>query len=349
MLLIRFILLPISLIYALVIIIRNKLYDWKILASTKFDLPIISIGNITVGGTGKTPHIAYLISLLKEKYKIAVLSRGYGRLTKGFKLVDEHSTATIVGDEPFMLKQKYADILVAVDESRVNGITSLREKDPTIQAILLDDAFQHRAVKVGLSIVLVDYNQPIFNDFLLPAGRLRETKSGLARADIIIVSKTPSILEKEKKEEFERKLNLQAHQKLFFSYLEYGNLISLDHSTFAISTCKEYDCLLLTGIANAQPLKDYISTHFNSIKHLAYRDHYSYSLTDVKAIKKQWEHLKTEKKLLLTTEKDFVKLNKQEFKDELNNVMLYYIPIEVKFYESLGENFNAIILNYLSK
>lgn len=348
MLLIRLILLPLSLIYALVIILRNKFYDWKIFSSTQFSIPVISVGNITVGGTGKTPHIAYLIALLKDQYKIAVLSRGYGRSSTGFKLVSEKYPVTKVGDEALMLKQKYPETIMAVDESRINGINTLLESNPDIQVMLLDDAFQHRAVKPGLSVVLVDYYQPVFNERLLPAGRLRENKSALSRADVIVLSKTPIDLTIEQQHEFEQKIQLQPHQKLYFSYLSYGDLVSLNESisSIPVSKLKKYDCLLVTGIANTKSLIDFVKPNCQSVKHIAFNDHHNYSADDIKNIIKQFEELKSDKKIILTTEKDAVRFN--NFKKELLNRPVYYVPIEVQFHTSKKEKFQDMIFQYIN-
>lgn len=347
MLFIRLILLPLTLIYALVIILRNKFYDWKIFSSILFTIPVISVGNITVGGTGKTPHIAYLAALLKDKYKIAILSRGYGRSSRGFKLVSEKYPASKVGDEPLMLKQKYPEVIMAVDESRVNGIYKLLESNPDIQLVLLDDAFQHRAVKPGLSIVLVDYYQPVFHDWLLPVGRLRENIGALSRADIIIVSKTPDHFTREQQKELEQKLHLLQHQKLYFSYLNYGELVSLDEgvASIPVSQLKEYDCILVTGIANTKPLLEFIKPNSYSVKHLAFNDHHNYTGADIQNILKSYKELRGDKKLIITTEKDAVRL--AAFKKEFPDNVVYYIPIEVKFHASAKENLIDHILNYI--
>ncbi len=350
MFLIRLILLPLSLIYSLAIFIRNKLYDWKIFSSTQFNIPIISVGNITVGGTGKTPHIAYLIELLQKHYKLAVLSRGYGRMSKGFKLLTEKSIAAKVGDEPLMLKQKFPKAIVAVDENRVNGINQILQLHPKVQTILLDDAFQHRAVKAHLSIVLIDYNQPIFNDFLLPAGRLRENKSALSRANIIIVSKTPSNLSEQEQKQWEQKLQLRSHQQLYFSFIAYGEPVAMQDEGFPIAKTelKNYDCLLVSGIANAEPLIGFVKSNCKSVKHLAYQDHYNYTIKDIQKIRKTFETINSEKKLFITTEKDFSRMSNPEFKNELKNVAAYYLPIEVQFHNTTPLSFNDYILSFLN-
>jgi tetraacyldisaccharide 4'-kinase len=346
--LIRIILLPLSLLYALGILLRNTLYDWKIFSITEFDIPIISIGNITIGGTGKTPHIDYLISLLKDKYQIAVLSRGYNRLSKGFQLINEKAEVSRAGDESRMLKNKFPDVMVAVDESRINGIHKLRELNPKLQVVLLDDAFQHRSVKAGLSIVLIDYNQNVFDDYLLPAGRLRENINALKRADIIIISKTPEFLKDEQRTVFINKLNLEKDQRIYFSHIKYGDLISLNDKKKAmpVSNFKEYDCILISGIAQSKPLEAFIQSKFKSFQHLKYRDHHHYTIQDIHYIKKHFDNFKNDKKLLLTTAKDAVKLKDYT---EIKDLPFYYLPIEVKFQKEDAESFNEEIFYYLSK
>ena len=348
--LLRLILLCLSKVYGGVVRFRLFMFQHRVFRKVILGCPVISVGNITVGGTGKTPHVAYLMELLHTHYKVAVLSRGYGRISKGFKLLTEKSIATKVGDEPLMLKQKFKNAIVAVDENRVNGINQILQLHPEVKTILLDDAFQHRAVKAHLSIVLVDYNQPVFNDFLLPAGRLRENKSALSRANIIIVSKTPNNLSVHEQKEFEAKLNLLSHQQLYFSFIVYGNPIAIESDGLAITIVdlKDYDCLLLSGIANATPLLNFIQNKAHSVKHFAYQDHYNYLLSDVKKIKNNFDAIKSEKKILLTTEKDFTRLNNAEFKNELKDIAFYYLPIEVQFHNTAPLSFNDYIMSFLS-
>lgn len=248
---------PVSMLYGIGASIRNKLFDWGMLRSRSFPFPLICIGNLTVGGTGKTPHTEYLIRLLKKEFKVAALSRGYKRETKGFVLASSSSTAAEIGDEPFQMARKFPDITVAVDADRCEGINLIQEKCPATEVILLDDAFQHRYVTPGLSVLLTDYNRPIYEDQLLPAGRLRETRNGKKRADMIIVTKCPAGLSDTEQESIKRKLQPHSGQKVLFTTMKYGKLQPLfanaaERSLDSLK--KQEEILLLTGIASPDGL-----------------------------------------------------------------------------------------------
>lgn len=339
MILIKMFLLPISLIYGIVVWCRNKCFDWGVFKSKSFIFPIISVGNISAGGTGKTPHVEYLIRLLKETPKKAILSRGYGRKTKGFLSVQSDSKAEMVGDEPLQYAQKFHDVEVAVQEDRVKGVKKLEKEGSEL--IVLDDAFQHRWIKPGLNILLTTYSNLYIDDFLLPIGSLREGKLSVLRADIIVVTKTPKALLPVDKKRLVEQIAPWPHQQLCFSYYDYSHPIHLFSGEEA--PLGEQQILLLTGIANAQSIKDYLIGKVEVVEHLEYKDHHPYSSKDVEKIIQEWEQVKSSKKLLLTTEKDAVRL--REFKEELKELPICYLPVEVKFHE--GEKFNDLVLKYV--
>lgn len=346
-------LLPLSWIYGSGVWLRNKLFDWKILKSREFKLPVICIGNISVGGTGKTPHTEYLVSLLKDRYNVAVLSRGYKRKTKGFLLANENSNAREIGDEPKQIKDKFKNITVAVDEDRCHGIDKLLEtgeKRPDI--ILLDDAFQHRYVKPGLSILLTSYDKIITEDCLLPAGRLREQVSGIERADIIIVTKCPDDMSPIDFRIKHNELNPYPYQKLFFTTFKYGNLVNIVNSDCRKKLCeitRKDSIVLLTGIANPKPMIDRLSCHSDNIVLMDFPDHHNFSSDDLKRIIKTFEKCESEKKYIITTEKDAarLKLHIKAFENIADSIFI--LPIEVEFLLNQGNMFNKIIEDYVRK
>ncbi len=335
----RKILFPFSLIYSAIISIRNVAYDKGILPSRSFDFPIIVVGNLNVGGTGKSPHIEYLIRLLNKKYKIAVLSRGYKRKSKGFQLADENSTASQLGDEPLQFYRKFKDIFVAVDTNRVNGIISLRRLNDPPEIILLDDAFQHRSVKAGLFILLTSFDDLYVDDLVLPSGNLRENRKGARRADIIIVTKCPSNISKEDRLKISKKLKLKKHQLIFFSTIVYSESLIGVNGELSVSRLNEFKVLLVTGIANSKPLEQYLESLNIDFHHLKYRDHYSFSKLDKEKINRKFEGMKGNKKIILTTEKDYVRAFSN------GNEHFYYLTILSKILEE--EAFNEEILNYV--
>ena len=338
----RKILFPFSLIYCAVVSIRNVAFDLGILTSKSFDFPTIVVGNLNVGGTGKSPHIEYLVRLLKGKYKVAVLSRGYKRKSKGFQLANENSTVSQLGDEPLQFYRKFKDLLVAVDTDRVNGIISLRQLNSPPQIILLDDAFQHRKVKAGLSILLTSYDDLYVDDLVLPSGNLRENKRGVRRADIIIVTKCPSSISKADRLKISKKLKLQQRQSIFYSTILYGKSLIGGKGNISVSELNEFKVLLISGIANSKPLEQYLEEMNVNFNHLKYQDHYNFSKSDKEKINRKFENIKEHKKLILTTEKDYVRA----FSSENENI--YYLPILSKIIDK-EEDFNDEILNYVRK
>lgn len=345
----KILLLPFALLYGFAIFLRNCLYDWKFLRSTSFDKHTICIGNLAVGGTGKTPHVEYLARLLKKDYLVATLSRGYKRKTSGFRLADEMSTADDIGDEPLQYKSKFADVVVSVDASRVNGVKKISELRPEPQVVLLDDAFQHRAIKCGLNIVVSEYSNLYLYDHLMPAGRLRESKSGIARADIIVVSKTPDRTTAIELRNTLKDIKALPHQRVFFSWLKYGELYAFDKPSETLDTLNDlfrFNVVLFTGIGNAQPMITYLKEYASDVLHISFADHHSYNETDLAGIAARYEALEGGNKIIVTTEKDAMRLMKPGLVNMANKLPLYILPIEVDFKDKTQE-FNETILNYV--
>lgn len=331
--------------------IRNMLFDHNILKSVQFDIPVISVGNITIGGTGKTPHVEYLINLIKEKKNLAVLSRGYKRKTKGFLIANDYSTSDDIGDETKQIKTKFPDITVAVDANRVNGVSQLIKKK--INTVILDDAFQHRYIKPGLSILLVDYNRNINTDYLLPYGRLRESVKAKDRADIIIVSKTPETLKPIDRNLVSKNLKPRPCQKLYFSGLRYGKLVPFLSDMVSAPmdwglSVNTYSVVLVTGIARPQQLKKYLERFSKDIHHLNYPDHASFTHNKIKKILFTFNSIKNDKKVIITTEKDAVKIREIEIKDRILKESFFYLPVEV-FIIDKEQEFKNQIIDYVGK
>ncbi|MFI1745451.1 tetraacyldisaccharide 4'-kinase [Thalassobellus sediminis] len=317
-------------IYYGVTSLRNKLYDLGLKQSTTYNFPVICVGNLSVGGTGKTPMIEYLISLLKDDYKVATLSRGYKRKTEGFQLANESSSAESIGDEPFQFYSKFnKEILVAVDSDRRNGIETLQSNNAP-EVILLDDAFQHRKVKAGFNILLTTYGNPYFNDVVLPTGNLREPRRGAKRANIIVVTKCPIGLTENEKNKIIEQIKPKSHQHVFFSSIAYANeVFSLDSS---IKVEDLNDFTLVTGIANANPLVDFLNDKNLKFEHLNFKDHHEFSKEDIAVLNK--------KSRIVTTEKDFMRLKQY---DSLK-AKLFYLPITTVIDDSTA--FNTLIKTF---
>lgn len=346
----RFFLLPFSLLYGIITFIRNKMFDWHILKSHSFDIPIISVGNLSVGGTGKTPHLEYLVRLFHQNKKIATLSRGYGRKSKGFIVAEQNTPSTNIGDEPRQIKQKFPEITVSVCESRVEGVKKLLQMDDSLDLILLDDAFQHRYIKPGLSILLTDYRKLFTRDFVLPTGRLREFRCGAKRADIIVVSKTPKIFSPIDRKRVEESIRLQAHQKLFFSYIKYGKFTPLPFLTqnYCINTPKSI--VLFTGIANPNHLVEYLKWQCKDLTVLKFNDHHDFTVADIEKIKQTYLDVFSKSKILLTTEKDVMRLENTAIKERIQELPIFYLPIEVTFHSNDdGTDIEQMLFSYIKK
>ena len=347
-------LLPLSWFYGIGVGFRNLLFEMNILKSHSYKTPVISVGNITVGGTGKTPHVEYLVRLLKDKIHIAVLSRGYKRKSKGFLLATEESTVAQLGDESFQMKHKYPDIDVAVDKKRTRGIEHLISGACTkteVDAILLDDAYQHRYVKPGLNILLVDYHRLIIHDKLLPAGRLREPVKGKDRADIVIVTKCPNTLNPMEFRVLTKQMNLYPYQQLFFTTIKYEPLLPLFNGMEKMERLEELtgkNILLLTGIASPKQIYYDLKPYARSLQPLRYGDHHNFRKKDIARINAEFDALPSPK-LIITTEKDAVRLKDVEGLSPEARQNLYVLPINITFMLEGEESFNEKIIGYVHK
>ena len=340
----RILLLPIALLYHIVLSIRHKLYDWHILKSKRFEKPVICVGNLNLGGTGKTPHTEYLIRLLKNDYRVATLSRGYGRHTKGFKLAETSSTYNDLGDEPLLYFKKYQGIQVAVDEDRVDGVTHLFGEQG-VEVVLLDDAFQHRSISAGLNILLTEYQRLYMDDYLFPAGTLRDVRSAAKRADIIVISKAPKELSEQEKQQITDKLNISENQKVYFSYLEHAALQPLNEAAKAFSPEEADGAFAFCGIGNPKPFVEELKKRYHAVDFLPFGDHHAYKEKDMKAVLDWFEKLDGEKKIIVTTEKDAARLTNSPYLCQFERTPLYDLPVTVRFHEE--EKFNEEILKYV--
>ena len=342
-----------SWIYSFILSVRNFFYDFKILKSIEFRIPVISIGNITVGGTGKTPHTEYLIELLKQEFEIASLSRGYKRKTKGFRYVETTSSVYESGDEPLQIKLKFPQVTVAVDENRVNGINKLLSSDgihTEPDAIILDDAFQHRSVKPGINILLIDFNRPITQDHILPYGRLRESASERSRANFIIITKCPKKIQPITERILYKELEIKPYQNLFFTTFDYGELTPVfdDTNNKVIATWEEqkHTILLVTGIASPVLLTNYLKPKARKVIDITYPDHHFYTSKDIQNIQDNFEAIESDTKIIVTTEKDMVRLKELDLPDTIRK-NLYYIPLVVNFLNNKKQEFDRKIMNYV--
>jgi tetraacyldisaccharide 4'-kinase len=341
--------LPFSLIYGFIGTIRNGLYNVGMFKSKAFKLPVIVVGNLSMGGTGKSPHIEYLVRLLKKDRKLATLSRGYKRSTKGFIEADSASTAATIGDEPLQFHRKFSDLTVAVDADRVNGITTLLQNHPNLNAILLDDAFQHRKVKPGFSILLTEFDAPYSSDFVVPSGRLREFRGGSNRADIIVVTKCPTNLTEAQRHAMLKRLNPKSDQKVYFSFIKYKGLRSVfgNEALPLESLNNDLTIAVFTGIANPKPLLGFLEQQQCKIEHQQFPDHHAYSSADLQSIRKIFDNIAAENALLLTTEKDAVRFMSTATDQDWKNLPFYYIEIEIAFHGSDKAQFDEQVLNYV--
>ena len=327
---------PFSILYHAVTSIRNRLYDSGIRPSARFEVPVIGVGNLSVGGTGKTPMIEYLIRLLASEYHIATLSRGYGRKTKGVRIANPGDTADTLGDEPFQFYRKFDDkVVVAVGEERVFAIPHILDQHPDTDLILLDDAFQHRSIQPSFQILLTDYNNLFIYDYLLPAGRLRESKAGAARADVVLVTKCPANISEDEMIAIESSIRGYNNKAVFFTRICYGNILPV----IDISPYKPEKVILVSGIANPAPLVEYLRQNVVLVKHFSYADHHAYSRRDIEII---CQAAAKANAAVVTTEKDAVKMDPEIFRHF--SIPFHYLPIEIEFLKS-GKEFDEMVLN----
>jgi tetraacyldisaccharide 4'-kinase len=344
---VRILLYPFALIYGAVVWLRNRLYDSGVYASVEFSVPVISVGNLSVGGTGKTPHVEYLINLLQYQYKVATMSRGYKRRTQGFILADEKANALRIGDEPMQYFMKYPELTVSVAEERLTGIPALLQKRPAIETVILDDAYQHRSVKPGINILITDYSKPFYKDHILPLGTLRESRIAYKRADVIIVSKCPPTLERSIADEMIRSIDPLPHQKVFFTTIEYSqpyNVFSQETESLAGK-----NIVLVCGIAKPEPLVAELKSVASDVHVLSYADHHYFGSRDLEEIKTTHDNWQVPNKVVVTTEKDAARLHLHAEKLVEWGISLIVLPIKVSFLFNNGNDFDSIVLEYVAK
>ena len=350
MVFVKIILFPFACIYGFITGLRNRLFDWKILPSRSFDFPVISVGNLSAGGTGKTPHIEYLAELLRSNYEIAILSRGYRRKTRGFILASQEHSQVEIGDEPMQYLKKFPGVTIAVDEVRKRGISRIMAEKPGTGVILLDDAFQHRYVKPGKSILLTDYHHLYVDDYLIPTGLLRERASGAKRADIIIVTKTPKVFSPITRRNLVKQIRPLPHQRLFFSYVSYEEPVPFKLCNNLKPVARKYSYIIMvTGIANSYPLQEYLSGLCNELIVIDFKDHHQYISQDLDKIYREYQGIISKDKVIFTTEKDATRLDQEAFAAYLNELPFYYVPIRINFHDCDEIRFDKLILDYVQK
>ena len=346
---------PFSLLYGFATGFRNFLFNSKILKSHTFNIPIICVGNLTVGGTGKTPHTEYLTDLLRTNFKVAVLSRGYKRKTNGFRFADDNSLADDIGDEPLQIFRKFPDITVAVDSKRVQGVQTILKEKPDTEVIILDDGFQHRSITPGLSILLSDFERLIIKDDLLPYGNLRESLRNIRRADIILITKSPESISPIQRRLLVKDINKAPYQNLYFTFIKYKDPVNVfDNIVPALDISVESKkadrgIVLVTGIANPKLFLDYLKKSFNEIIHLSFSDHHRFTLKDIEKIQESWKSLTSSLKYVITTEKDAARLREFANIAEPIRSSYYYIPVGTDFLNDDKDEFDNLIVNYVRK
>lgn len=344
----HFLLRPLSPLYGLAVSLRNMLYDLGIFRSRSFPFPVICVGNITVGGTGKTPHVEYIAELLSQYGPIAVLSRGYLRKSSGFRVVGPGDTVAEAGDEPLQMALRLPGVTVAVDRDRVHGIDELHRLIPELKTVILDDGFQHRAVLAGLNILLTDYNRLMTRDRLLPYGRLRESLRGMRRADIIVVTKTPPEISPAEADAISAEINPLPDQQLYFSTLEYGDLKPVFSGVKERRITGVTGVVLVTGIADPTPLAERISAAAGSVTHIQFSDHHNFNRGDISRITSALQALEESDKIVVTTEKDSVRLKEFTIIADPVRELLYYLPVKVRIIKD-EEKFIKRITGYAGK
>ena len=343
----RIILSPFTLLYGMGVGLRNIFYDSGLLKSTSFNIPVISVGNLSVGGAGKTPHVEYLIMLLQEYLNVAVLSRGYKRKSKGFKWVHSNDQVTQTGDEPLQFKRKFPVTSVAVCESRNLGIPMMLQGKPDIQAMLLDDAFQHRSVVPGLNILLTTFDEPYTRDYLLPSGRLREFRSSSSRADIIIVTKCPSTIDESTMQKYRRELNPDKFQKLFFSIYKYADPYYMYNPSMRKKLTRDTKVVLLSAIANVEYLLDYLDVNADIVQLLKYEDHHYFKDEEILLLEKIIKEIDDPNTIIITTEKDAMRLDLHRQKIIESKLPIFALPIKVNFVAEKENDFDESVKDFL--
>ncbi len=342
---VRILLYPFALLYGAVVWLRNRMYDAGFFTSIGFMVPVIAIGNLSTGGTGKTPHVEYLIRLLQYRYRVATMSRGYKRHSQGFILADATTNALRIGDEPMQYFLKYPEAVVSVAEERMTGIPALLQRRPDVEVVLLDDAYQHRSVKAGLNLLITDYSKPYYDDHVLPFGSLRESKAAAKRASAIIVSKCPPDLTEAAANEIKSKLNPLPNQSVFFTYLEYK--MPFDFSTGEPVLLKGKNVLLVCGIARPEPLQRFITDNANDLHTLTYKDHHYFVSADLEEIKSTFDGWSAEEKIIVTTEKDAARLMLHREKLSEWGIVIAVLPVEVAVLFGQSTELDGIVVSYI--
>lgn len=345
--LLKVLLAPFSLLYGAGVSLRNFFYRQGLLKGISFNLPVIAVGNLSMGGAGKTPHIEYLIRLLRPYLNLVTLSRGYKRKTKGFLKIHANMTADQAGDEPLQFKRKFPDVLVTVCESRTFAIPQILSENPDRQVILLDDAFQHRAIEPGLNILLTEYSYPFTRDYLLPSGRLREWRGAYRRADIIVVSKCPFQLSEEQRNAMVTEISPLRGQRIYFSYYDYGRPYYLFNRRYVADLQPDWEVLLICAIARMDYLVDYLEEKVHKVRILEYEDHHRFSKYDVGHLKASFDRMEAEKKIIITTEKDAMRLESHKQFLVKNKIPIFALPVQVKFHDDDGDRFDQDVKEYL--
>lgn len=328
----RFLLFPFALLYGLAVGLRNRLFDWGLLPSKRFSIPVISVGNLSSGGTGKTPHVEYLAGKFYKTHRVAILSRGYKRRTKGFRWVETTSGVEETGDEPLQMKKKFPAAHVAVHERRSRGIRIMLQQQPDIDLVILDDAYQHRWVKPGLNLLLTEYYKPFFSNYLLPVGSLREPRRRVQRADVLIVTKTPPVFSPLDRRFFMQKLKKYRPRKVLFSSLHYHRMRPLHPNGPPLPAGKIKTMFLLTGIANASALEEHLKTQCSELIVFPFPDHHQYTPADLAGLKTHFRDHISHAKIIVTTEKDAMRLQQDELIQDTQSLPIFYLPIEVFFH-----------------
>jgi tetraacyldisaccharide 4'-kinase len=347
MIFLRILAFPISILYGIITWFRNKFFDWGVLPSKTYDLPVIGVGNLSTGGTGKTPHVEYLIQLLKPKYKIATLSRGYKRKTRGFQYATKESAVSDIGDEPLQMHTKHPDTYVAVCENRNKGIKKILENSPENEVIILDDVFQHRYVQPGLNILLTDYHKIFTRNYVIPTGNLREFRSGAERADALIVTKTPGVFSPLDRKLLLKELDRYQIKYIFFSYIKYGKWIPVNEKAKEEKQQKAKTIFLFTGIANPVPLGEHLKRLSTDLKVFRFSDHHQFTAKELQHVKETYDATFSGTKAVITTEKDTMRLRNPELLKIFEKIPLYYVPIEVDFHKGNKRAFNKMVNDYV--
>jgi tetraacyldisaccharide 4'-kinase len=344
---VRVLLYPFALIYGAIVWLRNRLYDAKFFSSIQFSVPVIAVGNLSTGGTGKTPHIEYLVRLLQYRYRVATMSRGYKRHTQGFLLADEQTNSLRIGDEPMQYLMKFPELVVSVAEERITGIPALLQRRPDVEVVLLDDAYQHRSVKPGLSVLITDHSRPFYTDYVLPFGSLREGRSAYKRADVIIVSKCPPNMSEAEAKAITEKINPLPRQRVFFTAIHYDQ--PYDFITREPLFLRSNNVILVCGIARPAPLQAYLQDTAAGVHTLPYADHHYFSSRDLEEIKAAHDNWSVPNKVIATTEKDAARLQLHAAKLAEWGITIAVVPIVVSVLFGKGDQFDAIVNSYVEQ